>query len=131
MAPSSETKLQVSLRRYDNKLSSIMTASTYPISISLYQPILDLLRNGYDINSLNFIDGNDETLLITIVSIYYTHDIEDVLKIVTLLISRNINIHYASRYCGTALEILERHLEDSPEDSNDINRIITLIRSYT
>lgn len=131
MAPSSETKLQVSLRRFDNALNSIMTASTYPINKSLYQPILDLLHNGYDINSIDFIDGNDETLLITIVSIYYTHDIEDVLKIVTLLISRGINIYYASRYSGTALDVLEQQLDDSPEDSHDINKIITLIRSYT
>lgn len=124
MAPSSETKLQVFLRRYNNILNSDIN------TISLYQPILDLLCNGDNINSIITIDENDETLLTIIVTIYFTHDIEDVLKIVTLLISRGINIHYSTRYGGTALEILERHLENSPEDSNDINRIITLIHNY-
>lgn len=127
MAPSSETKLQVSLRRFDIKYYRLVDSIDLSYRSSLYQPILELLKNGYGINT---IDENGDNLMTKVVPLYYTQELNEMFKIIKLLISRGINInHYVPQY-GTIIDILKTQKENIPEDINYIDQLLTLIYEY-
>lgn len=127
MAPSSETKLQVCLRRFDIKYYRLVDSIDLSYRSSLYQPILELLKNGYGINT---IDENGDNLMTKVVPLYYTQELNEMFKIIKLLISRGINInHYVPQY-GTIIDILNTQKENIPEDINYIDQLLTLIYEY-